>query len=187
MELSSLPKMCTVTVTRAPRGRAPPVEEGSTLELSIVPVADERFLGDWRIEASDKGEQQWREESGKDAQQPQGAGEEDEVVGRRPLHTRPTHVIQISPANRGERQKRIGFGALGQRLFRELPELDTRLQRDLHNGFEHRLRSTHNIIGANSLIRLISPIKRCSSPVGEMSSCMKEYSSKFDALITKSA
>jgi hypothetical protein len=52
----------------------------------------------------------------------------------------PTHVIQIRPADLAERQKRIGFGCLGQRLFRQLPKLDTRLQRDLHNGSEHRLR-----------------------------------------------
>ena len=87
-----------------------------------------------------------REESGKDAQQPQGAGEEDEVVGSvHSLQARPTYVIQIRPADLAERQKRIGFRALGQRLFRELPEFDTRPQRDLDNGSEHRLCSTDHI------------------------------------------
>jgi hypothetical protein len=56
------------------------------------------------------------------------------------------HAIEIGPADLGERQKRIGIGALGQCLFRELPELDTRPQCNLHNGSEHGLRSTHNIM-----------------------------------------
>ena len=56
------------------------------------------------------------------------------------------HAVEIGPADLGERQKRIGIGALGQCLFRELPELDTRPQCNLHNGSEHGLRSTHNIM-----------------------------------------
>jgi hypothetical protein len=56
------------------------------------------------------------------------------------------HAVEIRPTDLAERQKRIGIGALGQCLFRELPELDTRPQCNLHNGSEHRLRSTHNII-----------------------------------------
>ena len=42
-------------------------------------------------------------------------------------------------------EQRIRIEAFGQRLLRELPELDTRLQRDLDDGSEHRLRSIDNI------------------------------------------
>src|SRR5271166_6642157 len=60
-------------------------------------------------------------------------------------HRASPHAVEISPADLAERQKRIGFRALGQRLFRELPKLDTRLQRDLDNGSEHRLCSADHI------------------------------------------
>ena len=56
-----------------------------------------------------------------------------------------THVVQVGPADLAECQKRIGIEALGQRLFRELPELDARLQRDLDDGSEYRLRSSDDI------------------------------------------
>ena len=56
------------------------------------------------------------------------------------------HAVEIRPADLAERQKRIGIGALGQCLFRELPELDTRPQCNLHNGSEHGLRCTHNVM-----------------------------------------
>ena len=56
------------------------------------------------------------------------------------------HAVEIRPADLAERQKRIGIGALGQCIFRELPELDTRPQCNLHNGSEHGLRCTHNVM-----------------------------------------
>jgi hypothetical protein len=34
------------------------------------------------------------------------------------------HAVQVGPANRAERQQGIGIESLGQRLFREPPELD---------------------------------------------------------------
>ena len=45
-----------------------------------------------------------------------------------------------------ELNARSGSGSrlLDNASFSELPELDTRLQRDLQNGSEHRLRATHN-------------------------------------------
>src|ERR1700724_4025162 len=61
------------------------------------------------------------------------------------LNHRSVHVVQVSPANRAEYQQRIRIEALGQCLLRKLPEFDTRLQRDLDDGSEHRLRSIDNI------------------------------------------
>jgi hypothetical protein len=60
------------------------------------------------------------------------------------LHDCSVEVVQVGPANRAECQQRI-LDAIGQRLFRELPEFDTRLQHDLNDGSEHRLRSLDNI------------------------------------------
>src|SRR5215472_14363310 len=57
------------------------------------------------------------------------------------LHDFSVHVVQVSPANRAELQQRIRIEALGQGFLHELPKLDTRLQQDLDNGSEHRLRS----------------------------------------------
>jgi hypothetical protein len=70
---------------------------------------------------------------------------QSEPCTTRPLYDCSVHVVQVSPANRAECQQRIRIEALGQRLLRELPELDTRVQRDLHNGSEHRLRSADDI------------------------------------------
>jgi hypothetical protein len=64
----------------------------------------------------------------------------------RSLERASPHPVEIGPADLAEGQKRIGIGALGQCLFRELPEIDTRPQGNLHNGSEHGLRSTHNIV-----------------------------------------
>src|ERR1700724_1027596 len=61
------------------------------------------------------------------------------------LNHRSVHVVQVSTAYRAEYQQRIRIEALGQRLLRKLPELDTRLQHDLDDGSEHRLRSIDNI------------------------------------------
>src|SRR5271165_4225442 len=60
-------------------------------------------------------------------------------------HRASPHPVEISPADLAERQKRIGIEGLGQRLLRELPKLDARLQRDLENGSEHRLRCNDNV------------------------------------------
>src|SRR5215469_14596931 len=60
-------------------------------------------------------------------------------------HDCSVNVVQVSPTNGAEYQQRIRIEALGQRLLRELPELDTRLQQDLDDGSEHGLRSTNNI------------------------------------------
>src|SRR5271169_3047401 len=61
------------------------------------------------------------------------------------LNDCPVHIVQVSPANRAEYQQRIRIEALGQRLLRKLPELDTRLQQDLEDGSENRLRSFDHI------------------------------------------
>jgi hypothetical protein len=50
-------------------------------------------------------------------------------IGYKPRlsHDCSVQVVQVGPANRAESQQRI-LDAIGQRLFRELPELDPRLQ-----------------------------------------------------------
>jgi len=55
------------------------------------------------------------------------------------------NAVEIGPADLTEREKQVGNGATRQRLFRELARLDARLQRDLNDGSEHRLRSAHPI------------------------------------------
>ena len=64
------------------------------------------------------------------------------------LHDCSVHIVQVGPANQAECQKRIGIEALRQSLFRELPELNTRFQRDFDDGSEHRLRAADNIRGS---------------------------------------
>src|SRR5579864_2636814 len=64
------------------------------------------------------------------------------------LRDRSVYVVQVSPANRAEREQRIGIEALGQRLLRELSELDTRFQRNLNEGSEHRLCAADDMIGS---------------------------------------
>ena len=54
-------------------------------------------------------------------------------------------AVEIGPADLAEREKRIGNRATRQRLFRELAQLDARLQRDLNDGSERRLRSAYHI------------------------------------------
>ena len=103
------------------------------------------------------------------------------------LTAAPAHVVQVCPADFAEGKQWIGIEAFGQSLSCELPELDTRLQSDLDDGSENRLRSRTTSGGANSLIRLISPIRCCSSLPIEISSFTKAFSNMFDASITKSA
>jgi hypothetical protein len=55
------------------------------------------------------------------------------------------HVVQVCPANQAECLERVGIKALGHRLCRELPELDTGLQRDFKDGSEHCLGSADDI------------------------------------------
>jgi hypothetical protein len=57
-----------------------------------------------------------------------------------PQRALPPHGVEIGPADLAEGQKRIEIEALGHRLFRELPKLDARPQRNLGNGSEHGLR-----------------------------------------------
>jgi hypothetical protein len=63
------------------------------------------------------------------------------VPNPRCLRDHSVHVVQVYPANRAEPQQRVRTQALGQRLLRELPELDTRLQQDLDDGPKNRLGS----------------------------------------------
>jgi hypothetical protein len=79
-------------------------------------------------------------------------------------------VVQVSPANRAECQQRIRIAALGQRLVRALPELDTRLQRDLDDGSESRLGSADDIGSSKGPRSVDNPDQ--ALPPNEISSCV---------------
>src|SRR5579872_5293428 len=60
-------------------------------------------------------------------------------------HQSARHTVEVCPADQAEFQKRIGIETLGQRLFRELPELYARLQGNLDDRSESSLRRADDL------------------------------------------
>jgi hypothetical protein len=109
------------------------------------------------------------------------------VTSRGLLQDCSVRVVQVSPANRAECQQWIRIEALGQRLLRELPELDTRLQQDLKDNSEDYLRSADDIGRSKEPHSVHKPDQALFIAAQRDLVAGVSVRSKLDALITKSA